>query len=231
MVSPTLADLKNAFYGGGSIAEYNALLAYQNAGIISSDVLAAAQGVKNTNFEPFSGFEASLLDSGEETLPRNYLNGGGFAFGTSGDMRFAYITARRTEDITQFTIGSGTAAGATPTVVRFGVYSEAVNGDLALLAAIANDTSIFSAANTGYTRTLTSIFHKVKGTRYALGLLIVSAASMPNINGTSNSFAGVDEILSPRLTARITGQADLPANVAAGTLTASGTCPYMRLTP
>lgn len=170
------------------------------------------------------------LTSGEEVLPR--LTVASSAALADGTMRLSYFTARKTEAITQMRMGSGnTAAGATPTLARFGVYSEdATTGDLTLLAAIASDTALFAATSTQYTRTLTSTFNKVAGTRYAVGVLMKSGAAFPSIAGVVTTSSS-DAALAPRLSAALTGQTDLPATVTAASLVVSTLIPQAIFLP
>lgn len=138
-----------------------------------------------------------------------------------------YFTGDKTEPINNITVATrATAAGATPTLCRMGVWSEAANGDLTLVSSIANDTALFAAANTTYTRALTSTFNKVLGQRYACGLLIVTGAAVPNfccwqINATS--FGHGNNIAAPKRAAIVTGQTDLPASVANASIAGNGT--------
>src|SRR5258706_9878896 len=83
----------------------------------------------------------------------------------SGEMVLAGFVAKKTQQITQVRVWTtGTAAAATPTICRMGIYSRSVaTGDITLLASHANDTTLFAATNTVYTKTLTSAFNKVQG--------------------------------------------------------------------
>lgn len=116
-----------------------------------------------------------------------------------------------------------TAAVATPTLVRVGLYTVAANGDLSLTAAIANDTTIFNANNTAYTRALTATAALQQGAWYATGLLVVSAAALPLALGVSvaGGVTFVPATLAPRLTGTLAAQADLPASIVAGTVASS----------
>lgn len=135
----------------------------------------------------------------------------------SGNLRLTYFTAPRSETWTAIAaVTGGSAAAATPTLCRMGVYSVAGNGDLTLLAACANDTSLFAAGSARYTRSLTASVNAVAGQRYAHGLLVVSAAAMPSFRGGGTDAALA--ALAPRVAGTIGGQSDLPASIAAGAL-------------
>ena len=153
---------------------------------------------------------------------------------SGGTLRFVYFVAQRTETINNLTVYSGsTAAGATPTLVRYGVYTVDGSGNLTLAHSIANDTAIFASTNTGYTRALTSSWSKVKGTRYAIGVLVVTAAAAPTLTGQSvaalaNIMGGSANKL--RRTSALTSQTDLPASVTSGSLTGSSAHYYVEMT-
>lgn len=146
-------------------------------------------------------------------------------------LRLVYFTARKTETITKLVMTSSTtAAGATPTLVRFGIYSVAGNGDLALIHAIANDTGIFVSTGTEYERALTSSFSKVQGTRYAVASLVVTGATAPTVIGQTSP-NGLGWGVEPRLVGAVTGQTDLPASISAGSIVNSSIAPYTELRP
>ena len=118
-----------------------------------------------------------------------------------------------------------TAAAATPTIARLGVYSR-VGSTYTLLASVANDTSLWSAANTTYTTALTTPFNKVAGSDYAIGCLIVSGAAMPTFIGPQVGTSGgwtQDALLvaNPLVLGRLAAQADLPATTTQGALVAA----------
>lgn len=170
-----------------------------------------------------NGGNPDQLSAGEFTPEREFLLSNGAGPLASGTLTLAYFTAKRTETITSVTTFTGTtAAGATPTLCRIGVYSVASNGDLTLTASIANDTTLWAATNTAYARNFTSSWSKVGGQRYAAALICVSGAAIPTFMGNTNtSFAvlATSYLLAPALSARITGQTDLPASIAAATPT------------
>jgi hypothetical protein len=165
-----------------------------------------------------------VLANGEASISRAAPLSG-VAYGTSGTLLLTYRRALKTETITKLSMASGTAAGATPSLVKFGVYSvNETTGDLTRVAITASDTSTFSAANTAYELALTSSWTKTKGTLYAYAVLVVSSASLPTIVGNSHfSSTPVNAILalSPRITAAVASQTDLPSSIASGTLSNS----------
>jgi hypothetical protein len=130
------------------------------------------------------------------------------------------------------------AAGATPTLIRAGLYTVAKSGDLTLVAAIASDTTLFASANSAYTRSLSTggslpaSYSIVAGTRYAIGLLCVTAATAPTVVGAPISTAMVNEgAQTPRLCASVSSQTNLPTAITAASLNASSVRPYAVLLP
>lgn len=125
---------------------------------------------------------------------------------------------------------SGNAAGATPTLVRAGVWSVADSGDLTQIGATANDTTVFATNNTAYTRALTSPASLTEGQWYAAGVLTVTAAAVPSLL-CSPGPTGCRQVLfaAPKLSAAVSGLSDLPATVAASALLSTDICIYAEL--
>lgn len=172
------------------------------------------------------------LDTGEESVPRMLAQS--VAAISSGQMRLGFFTARRTESVTQLRLVSIGAAGATPTLVRAGVYTVDAAGNGTLATSIANDTSLFAGTNSQYTRTLTAPLAKVAKKRYAIGIVVVTAAAAPTVptcpvlNGNGAGETGA----SPRLAGSLAGLGDLPASFTAASLVGSASqMPYLVLLP
>jgi hypothetical protein len=140
----------------------------------------------------------------------------------AGTLALSFFTADKTETITRVTAYTGTvAAGATPTLCRYGIYEIDANGNGTLVASTANDTTLFAAANTAYPKLLTAAFQKVAGKRYATGLLVATAATMPTFHGPSSPTTAVMStvaLLAPMTIARLVSLADLPASFTAASL-------------
>lgn len=177
----------------------------------------------------------NLLASGEEVFPRSLVNQTSVASHASGQVSLVYFTARKTETITQLKmITGGTAAAATPTLCKMGVYSVAANGDLTLAASTASDTSLFAATNTVYTKALSGgNLSKVKGQRYAFAYIVVTAGAMPTWHGNSSlgNAPAAEMGAAPRLTGVRTGQTDLPASIASGDIVENTRRPWGVLVP
>lgn len=173
------------------------------------------------------------LASGETTIRRTLATAATLSTG-SGQLRLTHFTAAKTETVTQIKMYSGsTAGGATPTLVRIGIYSVAENGDLALIASTANDTALLAAANTAYTKALSSSWSKVAGQRYALGLLVVTAATAPTMvgQGIGSGLPAAELAVSPKLCALLSGQTDLPSSVTDASVFSTTQMYYAALMP
>jgi hypothetical protein len=146
---------------------------------------------------------------GEETFP---LLGATSATRdiASGMLRLTYFLASKSETSTQVKmVGGTTAAGATPTTVKMGLYEiNSTTGDGTLVGATANDTSLFAVASTSYTRSWVTPFAKVAGRRYALGLLIVTSFAAPTLWGQIQPVT--ETARAPRVAGYFAGLTDLP---------------------
>lgn len=173
------------------------------------------------------------LTTGEIVPRRNLMNSAAVSH-TSGTLALSYFTADKTETINNVTLYTGTtAAGATPTLVRVGIYSLDGSGNGTLVASTPNDTTLLAAASTAYTKALSAPFSKVAGTRYAIGLLVVSGATMPSFQGPLAVSSAPSQTvfgLPPRLCGRLTGQTDLPASFTEAGLTAYSLRSHVLLT-
>jgi len=177
---------------------------------------------------------ANQLLVGEETFPRLFTRDNTLA-AVSQQVRLTHFTARKTESITQIRFATGnTPAGATPTLVRVGVYSVAGTdgmGDLTLVASTPNDTTLLSSANTRYTKALSSSWNKIAGQRYAIGILIVTAAAAPTYV-TMQQQAQADLFdQAPRMNSARNTQSDLPGSILATNLVQVNGMIYFAMAP
>lgn len=173
----------------------------------------------------------NLLTSGEETCARHLAQSSAVATSNQG-LRLTYFTARKTETTANVRMDTGgTAAAATPTLCRFGLYSVDSGGGGTLVASTANDTTLFAAGNTGYTRAWSTPYSKVAGQRYALAVLVVTGAATPTFWGIGSAGLAADAGLAPRLGGLLTGQADLPSSFTDASLTATAQCFYGAVLP
>jgi hypothetical protein len=172
----------------------------------------------------------NLLTTGQATLHRDVASSSTLATGT-GVLRLSYFTARKTETSTQCRVYSGgTAAAATPTLCRLALYTVAADAGITLVASTANDTTLFAGTSTSYTRSWSVAYALQEGSRYAFGVLVVTGAAAPTLVGQAPG-ASAEALLAPALSGQVTGQADLPASVASGSIVASGSRIYAAILP
>jgi hypothetical protein len=227
-VDDTTAMLVRVKKGGAVTLDPVLLGPAGSGGSLHRMLMVASAG--DTPGELWEMLDADRLTTGDASMPRA-LTFSSVTL-TSGLLRLSFFTARASYTATQLRLHSGsTAAAATPSLVRAGIYSVAGNGDIALLAATANDTSIFAGATTAYTKALAASQALVRGTRYALGELVITAAAAPTVPGASVSVVSSEIGAAPRLSATVAGQTDLPASVANASLVNSGSRTYGVILP
>ena len=169
------------------------------------------------------------LIGGESCMARREIISSANAL-TNQSLRLTHFTATKSETCTQIsTVTAGTAAGATPTLCKMAVYRVEDNGDITLLASTANDTTLFAATTTRYTRSLDVPVQKIRGQRYALGLLVVSAAAFPTFYGHTIGPSVITSV-EPKISSLVNGQADLPASVVNASI-GGGPSFYMEILP
>jgi hypothetical protein len=201
----TLNDLMKAFYGGPNTLNDEMKRAFEG--------YLAAGGTAGSLLPPMG----DQLTSGFAVVPERRLPVTATAV-VSGSMIFTYFTAPESGTFTQMRVGVGAVAQATSTLVRVGVYSVAANGGLTLIGSSTHSGTQFNTINTLDTVTLSTPAVLTAGSRYAWAPLVVGG-TMPQIigpsaGGTTNLFT----TLAPRLNATFSGQSDLPASVATGSL-------------
>lgn len=166
------------------------------------------------------------LTTGESTRPRG-LSTAGVSTG-SGSLRLTYFTAAKTETINSIRTVC-TTAGTSSTLQRIGIYSIDGSGNLTLVASTASDTSLWIAAS-AYTKALSASFSKVRGTRYAVGILYVGGGTAPSLSGllpTNATEAGQP----PRLSGFLTSQTDLPSSITSASILDTSNNHYAVLVP
>ncbi len=191
----------------------------------------AAQGNDSRLVAAASGLDSWRLAAGEGSYNRGLIRGGVSI--SSQQLRLVYFTATRSETIAFLAAGTGTtAAGATPTLIRYGLWTASADGSLtALVASTPSDTTLLASTGTWYPKATSAPYDKVAGQRYALGILVVSGATMPLIGGFSQSGVGHTFGSSPVVASSMTGQADLPSTASPGSMSFSINAPYMECTP
>lgn len=182
-----------------------------------------------TRYAQPNPFDGVFLTNGEETVPRPLILS--LIAMTSGVLRLGFRRASKTETVTQMRALTGTTpAAATPTLVRMGLYLVDANGNLTLVASTPNDTGLLAVASTAYSKALSSSYVKQRGQWYALGLLVVTSVTAPTLYGNFPGIATEDQ-LAPRLNGAVAGQTDLPASIAAGSVGATNSTPYLVVAP
>lgn len=193
--------------------------------IVAADIADAA--ITRTKLTDWTAVDDLTL--GEATMRRQE-----FANFTrpaaNGVVRLTYFTAKKTETITKLRSLSGDTAQAGATLCRIGVYEEdQTTGDLTLVAATASDTSLWLAATTSYTRNLIAPWDKVRGHRYAAGVLQVGTSTAATFTGRTGLLD--EDAVAPRLAGQRTGQTDLPSSIAVANIAASNAQIYVAVLP
>lgn len=194
------------------------------------EILTAATGL-DTRVDSLSSAD---LASGVSTIPRRMNSSAAAATLASGGMRLTYFTPPASFTSSQVRmLGGGTAAGATPTLVRAGLYSIAGDGAATLVASTASDTALFAAANTVYTKSWSAPVALAGGNRYALGILCVTAAVAPTLVGSvlGNASASTEAAIAPRLSGSLNSQTDLPESFADASLVTHAGLFYVAVLP
>lgn len=170
--------------------------------------------------------------TGAETNPRQFATQQTTM--STGVLRVAYFTQPTTVVVnTVVWVQGSTAAGATPTLIRFGLWTADTAGALlALVASTANDTTLLAgSSNAEGTKALSASYTMVAGQRYGLGLLVVTGATAPAILGGLAGNNNTTAARVPRLAGVVIGRTDLPASVASGSLTGTVAIPWIGLVP
>lgn len=175
-------------------------------------------------------FDDTLLSVGESNYSRKIISSSGVSLG-SGSLRLSFFVAGRTEQVSQIKVRTGsTGAAATPTIVRLAVFQvDDATGDLTLVASTPNDLTLLVATDTAYTKALSAPFTKYKGTRYAVGVLVVTAFATPTVVGT-NSVPASEAFMAPHMCA-YSAQADIPSTITDASLTSGASNIYFVLLP
>lgn len=140
---------------------------------------------------------------------------------TSQRMWLSGFTTAVTEPVTSVTVWTtGTAAGATPTLVRFGIYEvDSTFTTATLVASTANDTALLAAINTRYSKALSATYQKTRGRYLVCAALVVTGATAPTLSCRSSSSPNATIQIGSTsafqwLGGHIDSQSDLPATFA-----------------
>lgn len=163
------------------------------------------------------------------SLPLTVVKDATVSTGT-GILRLSYRRATKSGAFTQIRAHSGTtAAAATPTLCKMGVFSVASNGDLTRLARTSNDTALFSTISTPYSLALDATVNVVAGQLYAFGVLVITGTTPPTLHGTIMLNA-TEASLDERYNGSVSGQTDIISSISAGSVGVSTSNPYIALT-
>lgn len=177
------------------------------------------------------GLNTEWVTTGQETMFRRFIQTAGMP-STNGNLRLTYFTARKSETVTQVRVPTGSTAAVGATLCRIGLYTvDPSTGDLTLVTSTANDTNLWIAQNTAYTKTLSSSYAVTRGTRYAIGLLVVGASTAPTFMGSGPGGAATQFAAEPRLAALRGSRTDLDASITVANLTDSTNQYYAVLLP
>lgn len=223
---------------GGRLYQYNGSNAWELLANVAghaaqhatggSDVITPASigAVATSGLASFFNSSESVID----TIQRNVQNGAPTL--TSGSMQLTFFTPLVTRTITQITVSTGGTAAAGLTLARCGLYTFD-ESTATLVAAIASDTTLFTAANTVYTRSLStggglpSSYTLTAGSRYGLAVL-VTGTTMPNIIGFSSTGFNL-ATLSPRTNGQRPSLTDLSTSFGVGNISVTTISLYARL--
>lgn len=159
------------------------------------------------------------LDNAVETVPRSYCWDPLVV--APGEADFLVLQPRRTITVSRFVAQCRANPQAGATLVRFGLYAEAANGDLTMLARSANDPTVFSAL-AEYDRPMDTAggfpasCTMRAGRRYRFSYVVVGSLAATSLYGVHANGPGKPR--SPKTYRWILGQADLAASYADGAL-------------
>lgn len=194
------------------------------------------QSTASAALAALGGFDESTPTNYCETVPRHAVNGQITL--TNNVLLVVYFTAQHSIASCGTVWSLSATASTTATLARIGLYSVAGNGDLALIASTANDTSMWQAAFDNPIRTFSAPTAITAGTRYALGYLVVGSTVAPALLGALHSGGNANRwrtvlSLAPRAVGAVAGQTDLPASYAEASYAIASTVyshPYSYLT-
>lgn len=153
---------------------------------------------------------------------------------TNNALRLSFFRARKTYMASAVsTISSGTVIAITPSLVKNGIYAiDPITGDGTLVAVTANNPALYGAPALVYTEPLLTPYQFVRGKLYALAVLVVGAATAPQLCGQIlfSQGSASEPAVASRLSGQITGMSDIPATFLAGSIVASSQYHYARLT-
>jgi hypothetical protein len=150
--------------------------------------------------------------SGVDALPRQFVTAAQTQVDSS--VRMTLFSVTRPVTVSSITVGTADQAASGTTTARLGLY-EFDGTTYTLLARTANDTTLFNATFSLFTRSFDTgggypaSYTLEPGKRYGFAL-IVSGTTMPRLYGNGFTASAINN-LTPRLGVVISGETDLPA--------------------
>lgn len=150
----------------------------------------------------------------------------------NGNLRLSYFTANRSGTFTKIRTRCGsTAAGATPTFIKMVAYSvNPANGDLTKIGETASDTSLLATTSAAAELPFVTPVQVTAGQRIALGILVLTSATAPTLQGIvylNATEAGINE----RYNGNVPGQTVLLSSIPGTSVADSTSNPYLALVP
>jgi hypothetical protein len=148
------------------------------------------------------------------------------ATGMSGTVALTFFRACRTQVLSRWDMATcSTPFGATPTLIRGGLYTLDSLSNLTLAASSANDTTLGTVANTKFGKAFSTALEVYFGLWYAYAFLWVSAAAAPTLLGPASAAGSTHVALDtdPRVNGVFAGQSDLPAAITVAQVAAANT--------
>jgi hypothetical protein len=164
--------------------------------------------------------------AGMGTIASRLGHGSVATTGMSGTVALNFFRACRTQAATRWDMATCTTPfGATPTLIRGGLYAVDSALNLSQIAASANDTTLGTVANTKFGKAFSTPAEVYFGLWYAYAFLWISAAAAPTLLGPSGAAGSTHVAMDtdPRVCGVFAGQSDLPAAITAAQVAASNT--------
>lgn len=159
-----------------------------------------------------------LLDNGGESIWSRESPSPSSNASINQQLRLNGFRCKRTGSVGRIIMFSGgTAAGATPTLVKVGAYHRNDDDTYSLVGATPNTVTMFAGTNATYNTAFAAPWYKFKGDDYLIGVLIVTGAALPTIQGPFTAVAnttGTFLLPAPVKVGCLPGQTDLPTSFA-----------------
>lgn len=172
----------------------------------------------------------TLLATGFGSLPTRRGLTGTSILSASGVLNVTMFRAPKSYLISTMAmiVGSGSTTAGT-TLCRYGLYSVNGNGDINLIGSTPNDTTLLATSGVRYPKNLSVATQVTRGAWYASAVLWVGTTAPPLMSLPAAAQTTVPMQLTPKLSAAVAGQADLPASVAVASLGISNACFWMEM--